>query len=88
MANSRKDITVEKWLGWALVVLSQEVAALSQCQLPHYDAGAEETGRFQDLPVWDLVLPPQLQYSSEKAEVEAIEISNWIGADSPCLRPV
>ncbi|VDL85495.1 unnamed protein product [Schistocephalus solidus] len=49
---------------------------------------AEDSGPFQDFRVRDPVLPSQLQYSAEAAEMEVIQLPGLVRVDDPGLRSV
>ncbi|VDM03981.1 unnamed protein product [Schistocephalus solidus] len=64
------------------------VAALSQLQLPQNGVDAEDSGALQGFRVRDPVLPSQLQYSAEAAEMEVIQLPGLVQVDGPGLRYV
>ncbi|VDL88189.1 unnamed protein product [Schistocephalus solidus] len=47
---------------------------------------AEDSGPLQDFRVRDPVLPYQLQYSAEAAEMEVIQFPGLVRVDGPGLR--
>ncbi|VDM00745.1 unnamed protein product [Schistocephalus solidus] len=51
-----------------------EVAAPSQLHSPQHGVDAEDSSPLQDLRVQDPLLPSQLQYSAEAAEMEVIQL--------------
>uniref|UniRef100_A0A183T0R5 TMEM132D_N domain-containing protein n=1 Tax=Schistocephalus solidus TaxID=70667 RepID=A0A183T0R5_SCHSO len=46
--------------------------------LPQHDMDAEDSGPLQDFRVWDPVLPSQLQYSTEAAEMKVIQLPGLV----------
>ncbi|VDL92632.1 unnamed protein product [Schistocephalus solidus] len=60
----------------------------SQLHLPQYGVNAENSGLLQDFRVRDPVLPSQLQYSAEAAEMEVIQLPGLVRVDGPGLRSV
>ncbi|VDM06267.1 unnamed protein product [Schistocephalus solidus] len=65
-----------------------EVAAPSQLHLPQHGMDAEDPGPLQDFRVRDPVLPSQLQYSAEAAEMKVIQLPGLVRVDGPHLRSV
>ncbi|VDM04763.1 unnamed protein product [Schistocephalus solidus] len=66
----------------------ERVAAPSQLHLPQHGVDAEDSGTLQEFHVRDPVLPPQLQYSSEAAEMEVIQLPGLVRVDGPGLHSV
>uniref|UniRef100_A0A183SAD3 Miff domain-containing protein n=1 Tax=Schistocephalus solidus TaxID=70667 RepID=A0A183SAD3_SCHSO len=56
--------------------------------LPQHGMDAEDSGPLQDFRVRDPVLPAQLQYSAEAAEMEVIQLPGLVRVDGPGLRSV
>ncbi|VDL89098.1 unnamed protein product [Schistocephalus solidus] len=86
-ADSRaEDALTERacWKGLGI----DGVAAPSQLHLPKHGMDAENSSPLQDFRVRDPVLPPQLQYSAEAAEMEVIQLPGLVQVDVPGLRPV
>ncbi|VDL96841.1 unnamed protein product [Schistocephalus solidus] len=65
-----------------------QVAAPSQLHLPQNGVDAEDSGPLQDFRVRDPVLPSQLQYSAEAAEMKVIQLPGLVRVDGPGLRSV
>ncbi|VDL93366.1 unnamed protein product [Schistocephalus solidus] len=61
------------------------VAAPSQLHLPQHGMDAEDSGPLQDFRVRDPVLPSQLQYSAEAAEMKVIQLPGLVRVDGPVL---
>ncbi|BHF63843.1 hypothetical protein SprV_0200683800 [Sparganum proliferum] len=64
------------------------MAALSQLQLPQHGVDAEDSDPFRDHRIWDPLLPSQLQYSADAAEMEVIQLPGLIGVHGLNLRSV
>ncbi|VDL94860.1 unnamed protein product [Schistocephalus solidus] len=64
------------------------LATPSQLHLPQHGADAEDSGPLQDFRVRDPVLPSQLQYSAEAAEMEVIQLPGMVQVDGPGLSSV
>ncbi|VDL90694.1 unnamed protein product [Schistocephalus solidus] len=77
-ASTHSDISVVKSFGKSLVVCSYQVAAPSQLRLPQHGLDAEDSGPLMDFRVRDPVLPSQLQYSVEAAEIEVIQLPGLV----------
>ncbi|VDM02314.1 unnamed protein product [Schistocephalus solidus] len=60
----------------------------SQLHLPEHGVDAEDSGPLQDFPVRDPVLPSQIQYSAEAAEMKVIQLPGMVQVDGPCFRSV
>uniref|UniRef100_A0A183SV56 ZU5 domain-containing protein n=1 Tax=Schistocephalus solidus TaxID=70667 RepID=A0A183SV56_SCHSO len=56
--------------------------------LPQYGVDAEDSGPLQDFRVQDPVLPSHLQYSTEAAKMEVIQLPGLARIDGPGLRSV
>ncbi|VDL88561.1 unnamed protein product [Schistocephalus solidus] len=67
---------------------SFHVATPLHLHLPQHGVDAEDSGPLQDLRVRDPVLPSQLQYSVEAAEMEMIQLPGLVRVDGPGLRSV
>ncbi|VDL99499.1 unnamed protein product [Schistocephalus solidus] len=65
-----------------------KVAAPLQLHLPQLGVDAEDSGPLQDFRVRDPVLPSQLQYSAEAAEMKVIQLPSLVRVDVPGLRSV
>ncbi|VDL95881.1 unnamed protein product [Schistocephalus solidus] len=61
---------------------------LLQLHLPKHDVDADDFGPLQEFRVQDPVLPFQLQYSAEAAEMEVSKIPSLVRVDGPGLRSV
>ncbi|VDM05233.1 unnamed protein product [Schistocephalus solidus] len=72
----------------ACVLRLRWVAAPSQLHLPQHDVDAEDSGPLQNFHVRDPVLPSQLQYSAEAAEMKVIQLPGLVRVDGPGLRSV
>ncbi|VDL90698.1 unnamed protein product [Schistocephalus solidus] len=66
----------------------ETVAAPSQLHLPQHGVDAEDSGPLQDFRIRYPVLPSQLQYSAEAAEMEVIQLPDLVRVDGPGLRSV
>ncbi|VDL87257.1 unnamed protein product [Schistocephalus solidus] len=64
------------------------VTAPSQLHLPQHVVDSEDSGPLQDFRVRDPVLPSQLQYSAEAAEMKMIQLPGLGRVDGPGLRSV
>ncbi|VDL87873.1 unnamed protein product [Schistocephalus solidus] len=64
------------------------MAAPPQLHWPQHGMDAEDSGPLQDFRVHDTVLPSQLQYSEEAAEMEVIQLPGLFRVDGPGLRSV
>ncbi|VDL92879.1 unnamed protein product [Schistocephalus solidus] len=64
------------------------MATPSQLHLPQHDVDYEDSGLLQDFRVRDPVLPSQLQYSAEAAEMEVIQFPGLVQVDGPGFRSV
>ncbi|VDM05192.1 unnamed protein product [Schistocephalus solidus] len=76
-ASTHSNISVEKSFGKSLVVHSHQVATPSQLHMPQHGVNAEDSGPLQDSCVRAPVLPSQLQYSAEAAEMEGFSFLAW-----------
>ncbi|VDL97781.1 unnamed protein product [Schistocephalus solidus] len=56
--------------------------------LPQHGVDAEDSGTLEDFRIGDPVLPSQLQYSVEAAEMLVIQLPGLVRVDGPCLRSV
>ncbi|VDL87428.1 unnamed protein product [Schistocephalus solidus] len=56
--------------------------------LPPHGMDAEDSGPLQDFRVRDPVLPSQLQYSAEAAEMKVIQLPGLVRVDRPGFRSV
>uniref|UniRef100_A0A183TU48 ZU5 domain-containing protein n=1 Tax=Schistocephalus solidus TaxID=70667 RepID=A0A183TU48_SCHSO len=56
--------------------------------LPQHGMDAEDSGPLQDFRVRDPVLPSQLQYSAEAAEMKVIQLPGLVRVDGPGFRSV
>ncbi|VDM03353.1 unnamed protein product [Schistocephalus solidus] len=65
-----------------------QVAAPSQLHVPQHGVDAEDSDPIQDFRVRDSVLPSQLQYSAEAAEMEVIQLPGLVRVDGPGIRSV
>ncbi|VDL96347.1 unnamed protein product [Schistocephalus solidus] len=65
-----------------------EVAAPSQLHLPQHGVDTEDSSPLQNIRVRDPVLPSQLQYSAEAAEMEVIQLPGLVRIDGPGLHSV
>ncbi|VDL91933.1 unnamed protein product [Schistocephalus solidus] len=54
--------------------------------MPQQGVDAEDSGPLQDFRVRDPILPSQLQYSAETAEMEVIQIPGLVRVEDPGLR--
>ncbi|VDL90974.1 unnamed protein product [Schistocephalus solidus] len=61
------------------------VTASSQLHLSQHGVDAEDSSPLQDFRVRDLVLPSQLQYSAEEAEMEVIQLPGMACLDGPYI---
>ncbi|VDM05982.1 unnamed protein product [Schistocephalus solidus] len=64
------------------------VVAPSQLHSSQHGVDAEDSGAFQDFRVRDPVLPSQLQYFTEAAEMKVIQLPGLAQVDGPGLRSV
>ncbi|VDL99484.1 unnamed protein product [Schistocephalus solidus] len=87
-ASTRRYISVEMSFGKSLVVHSYQVASPSQLLLPQHGVDVEDFGPLKDFHVRDPVLPSQLQYSAEAAEMEVIQLPGLIRVDASGLHYV
>ncbi|VDL98239.1 unnamed protein product [Schistocephalus solidus] len=74
-----------------VVEMSREhprLAAPLQLHLPQHGVDAEDFGPLKDFRVRDPVLPSQLQYSAEPAEMKVIQLPGLFQVDGPGLRSV
>ncbi|VDL93800.1 unnamed protein product [Schistocephalus solidus] len=82
------SIQASAWSVTCESIARRLVAAPSQLHLPQHGVDAEVSGPLQDFRVWDHVLPSQLQYSAEAAEMEVIKIPGLVREDGPGLHSV
>uniref|UniRef100_A0A183TET3 Uncharacterized protein n=1 Tax=Schistocephalus solidus TaxID=70667 RepID=A0A183TET3_SCHSO len=66
----------------------RRVAAPSPLHLPQHGVDAGDSGPLQDFHVRDPLLPCQLRYSAEAAEMEVIQLPGLVREDGPGLRSV
>ncbi|VDL92715.1 unnamed protein product [Schistocephalus solidus] len=71
-----------------LEIGEEPVAAPSLLHLPQHVVDTEDFGPLQDFNVWDPVLPSQLQYYVEAAEMEVIQLPGLVPVDGLGLRSV
>ncbi|VDL93360.1 unnamed protein product [Schistocephalus solidus] len=64
------------------------VAAPSQLHWSQHDVDAEDSVPLQDFRVPDPVLPVQVQYFAEAAEMEVIQLPGLVRVDSPGFRSI
>ncbi|VDM05997.1 unnamed protein product [Schistocephalus solidus] len=57
----------------------------TELHLPQHDVDAEDFGPLQDFRVRDPVLPSQLQYSAEAADMKVIQLPGLVRVDGPGL---
>ncbi|VDL89531.1 unnamed protein product [Schistocephalus solidus] len=86
-ADSRPEDALTAWACWQGPGID-DVAAPSQLHLPQHGVDAEDSGQLQDFRARDPVLPSQLQYSAEAAEIEVIQLPGLVQVDSPGLRSI
>ncbi|BHF59675.1 hypothetical protein SprV_0100263600 [Sparganum proliferum] len=60
----------------------------TQMQLPQNSVDSDDSRPFQYISVWDLVLPPQLQYSTKTTEVEVVESACLLRLHRPGISPI
>uniref|UniRef100_A0A183SQ45 Nuclear pore complex protein n=1 Tax=Schistocephalus solidus TaxID=70667 RepID=A0A183SQ45_SCHSO len=63
-----------------------EVNLSTSLHYPQHGVDAEDSGPIHDFSVRDPVLPNQLQYSAEAAEIEVIQLPGLVRVDGPGLR--
>ncbi|VDL97428.1 unnamed protein product [Schistocephalus solidus] len=73
------------WTVRALEAAVSVVAAPLQLHLPQHGVDAEDSGPLQDFRVRDPVLPSQLLYSAEAAEMEVIQVPGLVRVYGPGL---
>ncbi|VDM03014.1 unnamed protein product [Schistocephalus solidus] len=64
------------------------MAAPPQLHLPQHGVDSKDSGSLQDFRVRDPVLPSQLQYSVEAAEMEVIQLPGFVRVDGSGLRSI
>ncbi|VDL95451.1 unnamed protein product [Schistocephalus solidus] len=62
------------------------VAAPSQLHLPQHGVDAEDSGPLKDFRVQNPILPSQLQYPAEAAEMEVIRLAGFVRVDCQGFR--
>ncbi|VDL90695.1 unnamed protein product [Schistocephalus solidus] len=87
-ATIGENLRYSQVCGDVLVVNSHKLVASSQLHLPQHRVHAVDSSQFQDLRVKDPVLPSQLQYTVEAAEMAVIKLPGLVRVDAPGLESV